>query len=101
MIIKRTRDNQKFVRLATARVNRTIRSLRLISNLANRSNYSYTKEQLSQIFIAIDDEVAEMKEALEQIASTETMTWNEKIEMPWNWDIAKQALQKYNKLIEG
>ena len=33
----------KFVELANRRVNRAIRDLQLVSNLANRQNYEYTE----------------------------------------------------------
>ena len=49
---KRTR----FVRLAEARVNRTLRDIRLIGNLANTHNYDYTEEDVAKIFAALDSE---------------------------------------------
>jgi hypothetical protein len=47
----------KFVQLAEARVNRAIRELRLISNLANRSAYEYEDEQVRKIFRALQKEL--------------------------------------------
>ena len=35
----------KFVELATSRVNRSLKELALVGNLANRSNYQYSDEQ--------------------------------------------------------
>lgn len=40
----------KFVELAEARVNRTIRDIRLIGNLSNRSAYEFTEQDVKQIF---------------------------------------------------
>jgi hypothetical protein len=46
-------DRAKFVRLATNRVNTAIRKIRLIGNLSNRSNYSYTDKDVAKIFKAL------------------------------------------------
>jgi len=51
----------KFQRLAIARVNRAIHSIRLIGNLASRSNYDYTDEQVTKITDALINEVAQVK----------------------------------------
>ena len=50
-------DRAKFVRLANARVNHAIRVIRLIGNLSNRSNYSYSDEDVAKIFRALQDEL--------------------------------------------
>lgn len=47
----------KFTELATKRVNRVIKDLQLISNLANRQNYSYTEEQARKIIRTLKCEV--------------------------------------------
>ena len=39
----------KFTDLANSRVNKAIRLLRLISNLANKSHYSYTQDEADKI----------------------------------------------------
>ena len=41
---------EKFRRLAERRVNAIIDKLRLLGHLANKSNYSYTNEQVDAIF---------------------------------------------------
>lgn len=51
-------DREKFVRLATARVNKAMKAIKVIGNLSNRSNYSYTKEDVEKIFRTLN---AEMK----------------------------------------
>ena len=53
--------NDKFIRLAENRVNKVIEGLRLISNLSNRSNYSYSSQEVNKIFEAIDTDVKVMK----------------------------------------
>lgn len=60
----RTRD--KFVALAEKRVNRAIKDIRLIANLSNRSNYSYTDEDARKIYVALERELKVMKRRFEQ-----------------------------------
>ena len=54
-------DRKKFVDLAEKRVQRTIKDIRLIGNLSNRSNYSYTEEDARKIYRALKAAVDEMK----------------------------------------
>lgn len=48
---------KKFVELANNRVNRVIKSLRLIGNLSNRAAYDYTDDDVRQIVRALQQEV--------------------------------------------
>ena len=50
-------DRQKFVRLANARVNKAIKAIRIIGNLSNRSNYSYTDTDIDRIFRVLNQEL--------------------------------------------
>lgn len=43
--------------LAERRVSRTIKNIRLISNISNWSNYSYTQGQVDRLFRALDREL--------------------------------------------
>jgi hypothetical protein len=43
----------KFVELAEARVNRTIKDLQLIGNLSNRAAYEFTDGDVRKIFAAL------------------------------------------------
>jgi hypothetical protein len=51
----------KFVGLAENRVNRAVKDMRLIGNLANRSNYSYTDEDAKKIVKALKDALEEVR----------------------------------------
>lgn len=51
----------KFKRLATKRVNNLINAMRLVSNLANKSNYEYTEHEVNKIFNAISNSFDELK----------------------------------------
>ncbi len=48
---------KKFVDLAEARVNRAIKDIRLIGNLANRSSYEYSGGDAKEIFRALQKEL--------------------------------------------
>lgn len=54
-------SREKFVRLAEARVNSLIRTIRLVGNLSNRSNYSYTTKDVDKIFRSIEKELKEAR----------------------------------------
>ena len=47
----------KFVELANTRVNGAIKTIRLIGNLSNRSNYSYTESDVEKVFAALRREL--------------------------------------------
>jgi hypothetical protein len=51
----------KFVELAEARVNRAIKDIRLIGNLANRSAYDYSEEDARKMFRALQKEIDSAK----------------------------------------
>lgn len=50
-----------FVRIAENRVSRAIKSIRVIGNLSNRSNYSYTDADVKAIISALQTEVTNIK----------------------------------------
>ena len=51
----------KFVELAEKRVNRTLKDIRLIGNLSNKSNYSYTNQDVKKIMSALKEALDEMQ----------------------------------------
>lgn len=55
----RAGENKKtaFKRLAKKRTNRLIRDLRLIGNLSNKNNYSFTERDFKSIFKIIEEEM--------------------------------------------
>lgn len=57
-----SRDKRaKFVELAQSRVNRAINDIRLIGNLANRTNYEFDGEDAKKIVRALQKEVDGLK----------------------------------------
>lgn len=63
--MSREKDRAKFVELAEKRVARAIKDIRLIGNLSNRSNYSYTEQDVRKIIRALEMEVKKLKERFE------------------------------------
>lgn len=57
----------KFVELANNRVNRAIKDLRLISNLANRSSYEYSEDDARKITRALQRELDVLKARFEGV----------------------------------
>ena len=57
----RESKQQRFQRLAEKRVTEALRRLRLVGNLANRTNYDYTEDQIRQITDALDAELKQLK----------------------------------------
>lgn len=50
-----------FIRIAEARTNKTIESIRLLGNLSNSSYYEYAPAQIEAIFTAIQEEIETQK----------------------------------------
>jgi hypothetical protein len=61
----REEDREKFVRLATKRVSNALKSIQLIGNLSNRSNYDYTEEDVQKIFRALQEELGACRKKFE------------------------------------
>lgn len=61
MLMSAKDKKTKFIELATNRVNRTLKDLRLVGNLANKNNYEFNDAQVSKIIKAIQSELDEVK----------------------------------------
>ncbi len=60
--MKNTNEKEeKFERLAEKRVSDAIKKLRLIGNLSNKNNYSYTDGHVQQILKALESEMQLLK----------------------------------------
>ena len=53
--------HQRFVRLAEARTNKIIATLRLLGNCSSPNVYEYSKNDVSKIFHAIEEATADAK----------------------------------------
>lgn len=54
--IKRKSKEERFKSVASRRVQNILNQMRLLRNCANKSNYSYTDDQINKIFRVIDEE---------------------------------------------
>lgn len=54
-------SREKFVRLAESRVNNLVKTMRLLGNLSNKSNYSYTDQDVDKIFKTLERELRNAK----------------------------------------
>lgn len=64
-------DRKKFVDLAEKRVSRALKDIRLIGNLSNKSNYSYTDQDVRKIHAALKKALEEMKARFESKGANE------------------------------
>jgi len=46
-----------FKRLATNRANNTLKNIRLLGNLSNTNNYSYSSDEIQRVFRIIEEEL--------------------------------------------
>jgi hypothetical protein len=63
--VTRDKDRAKFVDLANKRVSKALNDIRLIGNLANRSNYEYTDDDVTKILRALNDEIVACRKRFE------------------------------------
>jgi hypothetical protein len=61
----------RFERLAERRVTEAVKKMRLIGNLANKRNYTYTDLHVKQILETLEDEVRQVKAKFRQETSTQ------------------------------
>lgn len=52
---------ERFVALAEKRVTRAIREIRLVGNLSNTRNYTYTEQEAQRITAALEQEMKALK----------------------------------------
>jgi mitochondrial fission protein ELM1 len=59
-----TRDKSaKFIELANKRVNKAIKDIKLVANLANKQNYEYSEDQARKIVKALQHEIDLVKQS--------------------------------------
>ena len=56
-----TAKAEKFIRIGEYRMNKAVDAIGRLENLANRSFYEYTQEQVDAMFQALEGRVAEVK----------------------------------------
>jgi hypothetical protein len=53
---------EKFVTLAEARVSKAMHAIRLVGNLANKSNYEFSDDDIRKILVALQAEIGDLKQ---------------------------------------
>lgn len=71
----REKDREKFRELAEKRVSRALKDIKLVGNLSNRSNYSYTEQDAKKIYSALRKAVDEMKARFNAHGATDDETF--------------------------
>jgi hypothetical protein len=69
--VNMSKNREKFIQLAENRVTKAIKNLRLVGNLANKSNYSYNEEDAKKILTALEAEVKNVRRRFESTSSDE------------------------------
>lgn len=67
---------ERFERLAERRVTEVVKKMRLVGNLANKRNYTYTEEHVRQILEALEGEMRQVKAKFRQEISTQAQTFS-------------------------
>ena len=67
---------EKFVRLGEYRINKAIAAIGKIENLANKSAYDYTPEQVETIFSVLESRVAEVKAKFTAVKAKENTAFS-------------------------
>jgi uncharacterized protein YeeX (DUF496 family) len=65
------RSKRKFVELAEKRVARAIKDIRLVGNLSNRSNYTYSEEDVRKIIKALRTEIDALKARFDAVTGSQ------------------------------
>lgn len=66
---------EKFKRLSKDRVNKVVKSIETLENLANKNQYVYTDEQVEKMFSFIEDALAKAKESFVKKKSGQKFDW--------------------------
>ena len=61
----REKDRAKFIELAEKRVRRALKDIRLIGNLSNKGNYSYSDSDVRKIIQVLNKELRDLERRFE------------------------------------
>ncbi len=68
--------NDRFRRLAVARMNAALKQLKLIENLANRNNYEWTDEEAKKMISALNKAVESIDKKLKKTEAESDKTFS-------------------------
>ena len=66
---------EKFKRLSKDRVNKVVKSIETLENLANKNQYTYSDEQVEKMFKFIEDALVRAKESFVNKKSGQKFDW--------------------------
>lgn len=69
--MSRDEDRKKFVQLAEKRVSKALKDIKLIGNLSNKSNYSYTDQDVRKIKAVLKKALEEMNARFDRNGASE------------------------------
>lgn len=69
--MSRKADRDKFVELAEKRVSKTLKDIKLIGNLSNKSNYEYNEQDVKKIYSVLKKGLEDMKSRFDAKGSTD------------------------------
>lgn len=58
---------ERFVKIAENRTNKILSMIKLLGNCSNKNNYTYTDDDVKQIFSAIDQELRITKSKFQEV----------------------------------
>ena len=61
------KSRENFVRLAESRTNKILKEIDVLSNLSNRTNYTYTENDVKKIFGAISRKLKDCEKRFEAV----------------------------------
>ena len=67
---------EKFIRIGEYRMNKAMDAISRLENLANRSSYEYTQEQVDAMFQALEDKITEVKAIYTPKKAAESKTFS-------------------------
>ncbi len=70
-----SKNREKFIELAEKRVTKTIKDLRLVGNLANKTNYNYTDDDSKKILNVLENELKNVRRKFESTSSDEDIVF--------------------------
>lgn len=66
---------EKFKRISKDRVNKVVKSIETLENLANKNQYDYSEEQVDRMFAFIEDALKKAKESFQNKKTGQKFEW--------------------------
>jgi hypothetical protein len=70
-----SKNRERFITLAEKRVTKVIKGIRLVGNLSNKTNYSYTDEHVKKIISTLEAEIRKLRQRFETQSGSDNITF--------------------------